>query len=275
MDMYKGAIPILDDKTDNDFVFPSDDGFGRGYVPRDYEECPEEMMDAPSEIKAIPVSEWDARYEEQEKLQSSLEHLYLSGPNGTPRFVNLDQGPNGYCWMFSKGSAMMLDRLKANMPLKRLNPCAAAAIFMKGADRGGWCGLGVDLLETMGMPDEDHWPGNSRDLRNNTIEMRQNAAKHRIVEKWFDLTRPVHGQKMTELQIATQGFNGVPVPQDFMWWGHSVCGIRWVRIEKGSWGPLILNSWSGWGRHGLAVLRGSKAKCDGAIAIRSTTASAA
>jgi len=47
-----------------------------------------------------------------------------------------------------------------------------------------------------------------------------------------------------------------------------VCQVRWVRIERGSWGPLILNSWKGWGRHGLAVLRGRQAVADGAIAIR-------
>jgi hypothetical protein len=46
-----------------------------------------------------------------------------------------------------------------------------------------------------------------------------------------------------------------------------------VRIEAGSWGWLMLNSWKGWGHHGLAVIRESEMMPMGAVAIRTTTMS--
>lgn len=271
MDFYKGSIPIIDDSSKDMLEVP--EGMGRGYVPRDYNAYPETMFASPpSEMVVYKESEWDALYNEQEEKKCSLEHLYL--PDGkNPVFPNLDQGPNGYCWMFSKGSAMMMLRLLNNQPIVRLNPTSTAALVKNFRDEGGWCGLGVEELRTIGMADDNHWPGNSRDRRNDTTEMRTNASKYRLVEEWYDLSRPVHGQKLTKLQLATCGFNLIPCPSDFMWWSHSVCQIRWVRIEKGSWGPLILNSWANWGRSGLAVLRGSKANADGAIALSAVTAS--
>lgn len=271
-DFYKGNIPIIEDHPRFE-ALTNPKGVSFGCVPRNMDEFPLEMFSAQDSMEVYKETDWDGLFDEQEAKQDSLEHIYLSGPNGGPRFVNLDQEQNGYCWQYSKGHCMMISRLANNLPVVRLNPCANAAILKKGKNQGGWCGEGVDLLGSMGMPDENHWPGTSRDLRHDTTEMRANAKKYRLLDDWFDTTRPISGQKMTGRQIATCGFNNVPTAQDFNWWGHSVCGIRWVRIEKGSWGPLILNSWLNWGRHGLGVLRGSKAVCDNAIGIKSTTPS--
>jgi hypothetical protein len=96
-------------------------------------------------------------------------------------------------------------------------------------------------------------------------------AKYKIEEDWVDLTRQKYNRNLTLSQVATCGFNNIPGPRDYNWWRHSVCGIRWVRIERGSWGQLILNSWSRWGRHGLGVLRGKKAIPNGALGVRLTS----
>lgn len=274
MDFYKGNIPIIDDSPAADVVdLAHPKGVGYGYVPRDYNIYPREMFAAPSELKVYDESEWDALYDEQEAKKSSLEHIYLSGPGGTPRFVNLDQNGDGYCWMYSNGTAVMMLRLLANLPDVRLNPHACAAIIKKGRNEGGWCGLGAEFLKNHGIPSEEYWQGHSRDLRNDTPAMRENAALHKVTEDYVDLTRDVYDRNLSTRHIATCGFLNIPAPQDFNWQSHSVCGIRWVRIEKGSWGPLILNSWKGWGRFGLGVYRGSKAICDGAVAIRVSGAS--
>ena len=130
-DFYKGSIPIIDTEApDNDVLFPNDVAFG--LVERNYDEFPEPMFAPPGDMVLIPESEWDARYDEQEELKSSLEHLYLSGPNGTPAFRNLDQGSEGYCWIYSVGHSIMMDRLRRNIPLVRLNPHSAGAIIKKG-----------------------------------------------------------------------------------------------------------------------------------------------
>lgn len=277
MEYYKGDIPIIDfDGPANDVSHPADVSFGM--VPRDYGKYPEAMFSPPDQMQVIPESEWDARYDEQEATKSSLEHIYLGGPNGAPRFVNLDQGGDGYCWSYSVGHSIMLDRLKANLPVVRLNPHADAAIIKGGRDEGGWCGLSAEWGRKNGYAVEGtgpgQWPKQSRDLRYDTPELRKQMLLHRIEEDWVDLTRQVYDQKLTTLQLATCGFNNNPAPSDFNWWSHSVCQVRWVRIEKGSWGPLILNSWLNWGRYGLGVLRGTKGIANGAVATRMTTASA-
>ncbi len=276
-EFYKGNIPIIDvdHPTDEmtDMLHPK--GCSFGLVERDYNQFPEPMFAPPGDMVLIPESEWDARYDEQERLQSSLEHMYLSGPNGTPVFENLDQDVDGYCWNYSIGHTMMFDRLKRNLPVIRFNPHAGAAIIKKGRNEGGWCGEGAQFATTDGMAVEGKGPGqfpaHSRDLRLITPAVRAEMAKYKIDEQWVDLTRQVWNRNMTLAQCATGGFNNIPGPGDYNWWGHSVCRIRWVRIERGSWGQLIINSWFRWGRYGLGVLRGNKAIPNGALAIRSTT----
>lgn len=275
LELYKGSIPIIDcDGPENEMLRPKGATFG--LVPRDYSQDPESLFAPPSEMKLIPESEWDARFDEQERLGSSLEHIYLSGPGGTPRFKNLDQNGHGFCWAYSTGHAIMLDRLRRNLPLVRLNPHATAAIIKNGRDEGGWCGLSAKFAREHGYAIEGNasgqWPLHSRDLRFDTPELRASMAKFKVDEDWVDLSRQVYDQNLTRLQLATCLFNNIPCATDFQWWGHSVCSKRWVRIEAGSWGLLIINSWPNWGRYGLGVLRGEKTKTMGALAIRSTTA---
>jgi len=275
MAFYKGNIPIIEtDEPATDISHPKDVKFG--LVPRDYAVDPEPMFAQPTEMELIPQSEWDARFDEQEATQSSLEHIYLSGPNGGPAFTCLDQNGNGYCWSYSTAQSIMLDRLRRNLPMVRLNPHATAAIIKSGRDEGGWCGLSAKWGRENGYAiegtDLGQWPLHSRNLKYDTPQLRQEMAKYKIEEEWTDLTKEVYNQNLTQAQVATCGFNNIPGPRDYNWWGHSVCGIRWVRLESNSWGQLILNSWKGWGRHGLGVLRGSKAVCNGGLAIRLTSA---
>lgn len=277
MDFYKNDIPIIDADvpTKSQAALLRPNGVRFGGEPRDYTVQPQEMFASPTEMKQIPESDWDAWYDEQEATKSSLEHLYLSGPNGGPVFPNLDQNGHGYCWAYSTGHAVMLDRLRRNLPYRRLNPHSVAAILKKGRDEGGWCGLSAQFMRENGCAVQGtvagDWPLHSRDLKYDTPITRTAMARYKIVEDWYDLTKQAYNQTLTQQQVATCLFQNTPVPSDFYWWGHSVCSIRKVRVERGSWGLLILNSWANWGRHGLAVLRGTQAIPNGAVAIRSTT----
>jgi len=277
MDFYKTNIPIIDleNTTPEGDAMLRPGGVEFGAVPRDYSVQPQEMFASPTEMKQIPESDWDAYYDEQEAQKSSLEHLYLSGPDGGPVFPNLDQNGDGYCWAYSTAHAVMMDRLRRNLPYRRLNPHSVAAIIKKGENEGGWCGLSAQFMKENGCALEGStagtWPLHSRDLKYNTPELRAVMKQYRIDEDWYDLTKQVYNQSLTQQQVATCLFQNTPVPSDFNWWGHSVCSIRKVRLERGSWGLMILNSWKNWGRHGLAVLRGSQAIPNGAVAIRSTT----
>ncbi len=268
---YKGNIPIIDtEQPETDLSHPK--GVGFGYVPRDYSTSPEAMFAPPSGMVIIPESEHDARYDEQEEQKSSLEHIYLSGPNGEPAFKNLNQGQDGYCWFYSVAHSAMMDKLKRGVAVPRLNPHAGAAIIKRGRNEGGWCGEGAKFAREHGFAVEGtgpgQWPLQSRNLKYDTPKLREEMAKYKIEEEWTDLTRQVYDQNLTKNQVATCGFNNVPGPRDYNHWSHSVCGLRWVRVERNVWGQLILNSWPNWGRHGLGVLIGNKAICNGALAIR-------
>lgn len=270
------GYPLIDDDS------PMDDLVGaigpdgaermRGCVPRDYRVQPPETFAPPSEIQVIPESEWADRIKEQDEQQSSLEHIYLSGPGGEPRFVNLDQDGAGFCWAYSTGHCTMLARLRDNQPLVRLNPHSVAAIIKGGRDEGGWCGLSAQFLRENGIAPEgsgpDKWPLFSRDVRLDTPAMRASMARFKTTEDWVDLTQPVYDQTLSRGQIGTALLSNQPTALDFAWWGHSVCGVRVVQVEPGSFGWLILNSWNGWGRHGLGVIQGSKMNVMGAVTLR-------
>jgi len=282
MDFYRSSagvdIPILDTEKHEhgetaDAFHPR--GVAFGYVERDYNLYPEPMFSPPSEMEIIDPSEWDARFDEQEATKSSLEHVYLSGLNGTPAFDALDQNGHGDCWEFSVGGSMMIDRLLQGLPIVRFNPHAGAVILNQL--NGGWCGLSAQQARDLGMAEEGNgpgqWPGHSRDRKHITPELRARMGRYRITEDFCDLTRQVYDQNLTEKQVATCGFNNIVGPRDYNFWSHSVTGLRWVRISRGNWGQLILNSWTkGWGRFGLAVLEGTKRICNGGLAIRQTSA---
>lgn len=272
---YRGDIPIInDDPQSMQFAFPGRVGFG--LVARDYNECPLEMFEPPSEMDLIEPSDYQALWEEEEAEKSSLEHLYL-GPNlDKPKFVNLDQNGHGYCWAYSTAHGLMFVRMVHGLPLVRLNPHSVAAIIKKGRDEGGWCGLSGNFFKDNGCSVEGNgpgqWPLHSRDLKYDTPECRALMAKYKADETWVDYQQPAYDQNMADKAAGTALFNRTPCPSDYPWWGHSVLRIRRVRIEAGSFGDLIINSWLGWGRHGLGVIQGSKMATAGCIGIRTAVA---
>jgi hypothetical protein len=270
------GFPLINDETPSDDLFNARDDkgvlFGRGYVERDFNVYPHEMFAPPTQMTLIDPSEYDARIEEQQRTESSLEHVYLSAPGQEPRFVNLDQNGQGYCWSYSTGHTIMIARLRDNQPSVRLNPHATACIIKGGRDEGGWCGLSAQWSREHGYAEEGagegQWPLHGMSLRYDTPALRTGMAKYKVTEDWVDMAQPVYGQNLTQRQLASCLLSNQPCAVDFAWWGHSVCALRWVKVEAGSYGLLILNSWKGWGRHGLAVLQGSKMNTMGAICSR-------
>lgn len=263
------GIPIIDDNTTPDILFPTGAGFGHDpsqYVP--------DMFASPDQLKLIPDSEYDARFDEQNATESSLEHVYLRKWVGPC----LDQNGQGYCWDYSTTGANMLWRLARNFPFVRLCGHAAASIIKNGKDEGGWCGLSYQFQSENGQAPEGNgpleWPehgfGKSLNARFQEAAFKTNMARFKITDGIYDLGKPAYSQQLKQSQLVTCLFNNNPSPVDFNFWSHSVCGVRWVRISANEWGLLILNSWKGWGNRGLAVLRGVKARPDGAVCVISS-----
>lgn len=266
---------VIDDRTNNDLLYvPYIDGEpkGHGYAPRDYRVHPPEMFAPPEEMPLIPRSEWDARINEQEELRSSLEHVRLTADNG--RMMDaLDQNGQGYCWAYSTTAAVMLLRAVNNQPYVRLSAHAIGCKVKGFRDEGGWCGLSAKFHKEQGCPSVAYWKEKSMARSNDAPDTWANAALHKVTEDWVDLTRPVHSQNLTVDQIATCLLLNIPVALDYDEWGHSICGLRWVRVEAGVYAPKILNSWTNqWGDRGMGIIN-RRWTVDGAVALRVTDAS--
>jgi hypothetical protein len=269
-----GELLIDDDGLDADLVFrPRINGEvkGRGYDPTQVSQGVKNTFgDPPSNLQLIPENEWQARLEQLAAEGALLSHLRNRGNNGQP-IPSLDQNGQGFCWAYSIGGVITINRARANMPYKRMSPHAVACKIKNFQDEGGWCGLSALFARTTGYPTVDVWPEKSMSRGNDKPEVWANAGLHKVTEEWVDLSRDVWDQNLTFAQVATCLLSGSCCAVDFNWWGHSVCALDLVLVEAGSWGLRILNSWTdGWGENGTAVLRGSKALPNGAICVRTT-----
>jgi hypothetical protein len=264
---------VFDDETkgaDKDQWFcPLVDGEikGHGLVPRDYAAYPREMFAPPADLALIPRSEWSARVKELERTKARLSDLRGDIPA-------LDQGSEGFCWAYSTTTSIMLLRATNNQSYVRLSAHAVGCVVKNYRNEGGWCGLSAKFQKERGCPSVQFWPEKSMSRSNDKPETWVNAALHKVTEDWVDLTRDVYDQNLTFDQVATCLLSGIPVAADYNHWSHSICLMDLVEVEAGSWGVVLLNSWSNaWGTNGTGILRGQKAIPDGAVAMRVTGAS--
>lgn len=265
--LYKGRVPIITRSLDEGWLRGAVP-VSTGAIPRDFSVDPVEMRDSPDSIQLIPTSQYNALYDAQEANESSLEHLYLR--DDKPAFEFLDQ--NGYpdCWAHSTAHAIMFDALKQNIPVVRLNGVAAATLMNQ--TNGGWCGLSMKFARTNGFPPIcADAPYQSRKVKN-TPALKAQMKLHSNLEDWYDLGKAEYDQELSKGQLITCLFNNLPCPSDYNRFGHSMLSIRYVRTDLG-WGLLTLNSWAGWGYHGLGVLLNMIP--DGSCALRSSTPLAA
>lgn len=256
---------VIDHSTPADVLFPRDRS--RGCVPRDYAATPHRPVRA-VDVPLVPRSEWSARIKDMEAARSRLSDVRLAGAAGDP-IPSLDQGNIGYCWAHSSTHAVMLLRAVMNQPHVPLSAFAVAATIKNGRDEGGWGAQSLDFICDRGVPAQKYWPQQSRDLSHGTPECWANAALHKVAEGWVDVAAPQYDRDLSFDQVASCLLSRVPVVGDFNWWGHSVCLMDLVEVEPGSFGVRIWNSWAdSFGDRGTAVLRGSQAIPDGAVAPR-------
>lgn len=273
-DLYKGKIPIIRRSLNDGFIrgdAPSE--LSTGAIPRDFDIDPVAMGDSPAGMTLIDPSEYDARYEEQEAQESSLLHMYLRGDR--PAFEHLDQNGFPDCWFHSSTHCLMLNRMVQNLPIPKFNAVAGATLLKQL--NGGWSGLSMKFLRERGCPvvgtGPGQWPYHTRSGRD-TPELRAEMAKYKSLEDWYDLGRREWDQKLSDQQLATCGFMNWPAGVDYNAYGHAMAQLCKVRIERGRWGKVTLNSWQGFGYHGLCIIPDDVANPNNAVALRSSTASA-
>lgn len=272
-ELYQGQPIFDDDEKDKDYwMVPEVDGEkkAKGLIPRDYDKFPQGVYRSapPLEIDLIPESEWSDRIKEMERTKSRLSDIRrTSGPNGS-YIPSLDQNGQGYCWAYSTTAGVMMTRAVAGLPYVRLSAHHPACIIKNYRDEGGWGALSCDFIREHGVASVEFWPEKSRSRSNDTPAMRENAKLHRINEGFWDLQASIYDRTLTWRQQMTLLLMRIPVVCDYNWWGHSVIGLDPVEVERGSFGIRILNSWTdGWGDKGEGVLRGSKARINGGVAV--------
>lgn len=271
-DLYLGKIPVITRSLNEGFLRgePDPEHLSTGAIPRDFHADPVAMGDSPAGMKVWDRSDWDGLYDRQMATRTGLLHQYLPGDMSRPAFQFLDQNGFPDCWWHSTAHAMMFGYLLAGLPVPRLNAVAGATLM--GRTDGGWCGLSMKFAREQGCPvvgtGPGEWPYQSR-RGSKTPELVASMARHKAAEGWYDLGRAEYDQELTTGQLATCGFENWPAPSDYPEFGHSMLTLGWVRIEAGSWGPLTLNSWQGFGYFGLCVLRNRTP--GNAVALRAVT----
>ena len=242
---------IIDQSTDKDLLFsPTIDGVKMSHGHDPNQVVRGALPQPPSSIKLIPRSEWSARIKERKELQAGLRWKRRRHLDGKP-IPSSDQNGDGYCWFYSSTGCVTLARMRDNLPYVRLNAHSGAAIIKNGRNEGGWCGLSAQFIMEHGVADFSAWPEHSRNLSNDKPATRENMAKYKVTEGFFDLSTPAYDRNLTVEMIATLLLTDQPVALDFNEWLHSVVGIDWDEPERGAFCPVIWNSWrDGWGELG-------------------------
>jgi hypothetical protein len=281
---------IIDDSTDNDILYPKDHDRGLDIVARDNEAglipmasisddqtkiiFPSPMGADPSELRIYDESEWDALAADQEKYETSLEHIRMRGNKGK-MIPSTDQNGWPFCWMFSSGSGMLISRAVANLPYVELAPQGPACKIKNFKQEGGWTGQAAPFVEVNGMPSAKVWPKGSVARQYDNAETWADAANYKPTETWIDMRASMYDRNLARRVVATLCFNNIGCTMDNNDWAHSIFVLRWVKVG-GVWVPRIWNSWNdGWGDNGMATMQGRRAEINGACAFRTPLAHAA
>lgn len=296
---------LSDDNWHDHFESPIVDGQkkAKGLVARNYETHPVGFYAAVPSLGAIkcpPRNDWPDLIKQGEADESFLSHVMAkNGPNGGEVEV-LDQNGQGFCWSYSAAICVMIWRAKMGLPYKRLSAHGPACIIKNFRDEGGWAALSSDFIAQHGIPDVEHWPEKSMSRSNDNAETRANMLLYKVDGQWRDLAASVYDANLTEEQSYGLMFARIPQQNDFNHWGHSV-GVtdpvvnatpvqlktaKWKKLLKTDFDSLDLNnamdaavfatvfgkrgpnSWSkNWGANGFFVLTGTKARCDGGVAV--------
>lgn len=264
-----GANPTIIDDSNADFfraqIMDSSTPFMGGYRERDYVNFKLGHYAPTYRGKIYPRSQWDDLIKQQDDNHSSPWHTHT-----TQKVPVLNQSNWGYCWCFGTVAGVM-NRYAAQglTPTPHLSAMGPALQGKRGRNEGGWAGEAIRYIGEYGIPTVQTWPETAANLslaREPAVVA--DAARHGLVE--FEELRSQ--QFDAAMSCLLDPRDPCPVTLGLMWWGHLVCGLRAVKIDRNTYGIVIVNSWTArWGDNGYGVLVESKATAHEQVAIRRVT----
>jgi len=257
------GIPIIDESNYRSYVSEIEtEGFGTGYIPRDYDAMPEGSLGFadPFDLPVIPRDQWAERIKARE-----VSHSRISDWQRRKKVKVNSQGQTSFCWAHGTVKAMELSYAMSGHDYTELAPESIAAPIKGFRSQGGNTPEAIRWLSAKGCCERQYWPRNSYSRSNYTDQVKQNAMLWRLSE-WLELSRNRFDQLATCLLL------GLPAGIGLKWWRHLVCAMDLVKTGANSYGVMILNSWGpGWGDNGRGILEESKAKAFDQYACRTGT----
>lgn len=259
-------IGVIDDLTDispyrnGDPDYCGGEQRMTGIMPRttDYGKIEDALTFEAADVPLIPMEEWPALIEKQEKAESSPWHLAKR-----MKLPVLDQDGYGWCHGYAACWAVMWTRAMQGLPYVELSAPSVAGPVTGWRNQGAMIESDLRHIVRAGVSSTEFVPAMPCREGDCKPGWKDNAMLHRV-EKWLE-GEPGNYQQQGSLLLS--GFvlsNG----RNFL--GHAMVGCRLrdqknglkasdpARYEVWDW-----NSWKeSYGQGGCMVLRGRRAWCD-------------
>jgi hypothetical protein len=253
-----------------------------GYIPRDYNKQPLGSLHAtngfPSEL-LLDDKQIKERIEELERTGTDLVSL-LNAAWAAKQWMGLNQDPTNFCWCFAVIHAIMINRMLAGEPFKRLSPFSVADIVKNFSNIGGWGGEANEQCVKEGVSTDEFFPfgipgsanlqsANMNAIRNGrqyVQSSRANAALHKVTEFW-ELQPRNNQEKLSALCIP------LPVASGYNRIGHERCSVKATILSNGAFGCIDLDSYTNDGSPDLKSFSLNSLPADDAVIPRVITAS--
>lgn len=221
----------------------------------------------PASVKLIPWEEMPDRIADQDKHQSSLEHLWRDSPMGA-----LNQGQLNYCWCFSGAGALMLERAIQGLPFVRLSASSIGAPLVSYQNVGYFPEECLKAMVDQGASSTEYVPEATFNAADFKPGWRESAGMNKVT--MFADVNPRDLQAQFTMLLLNR-----PLAVGLNWWGHSVLFLRVLdrnpslpASNPNRYGTKFLNSWGpDWGEGGTGILEGSKQYADQSYAIEQAT----
>ncbi len=267
-DVFRLAHALIDQHTPETKTGPTIDGhtYSTGLAERNYAEhpmfangaeFPDEFLMDEHDLKVAFDDQW-GNHATMFDMRERADH-YLD---------SLDQDGLGLCWDFSTVKTWMYIRESDGLPRIRPSEWWIAGRINGWRDQGGFCEKSMAYLVKHGIPRHELCP--SYDRKYDTPAAEADALNHRALEFW----ETSQDKDKRSHQCLSAWARGWASPVDFNHMGHSMAFCRVVRFGGiGDYDIDCDNSWSmKAGVKGLYRLKGSKARPDACVILRTTMA---